>query len=44
MLWKQLCKEFCVMLVGVPAVLSASTASVLLTLKYAEKYVFDAKK
>ena len=35
---------FCVMLVGVPAVLSASTASVLFTLKYVDKYVFQDKK
>ena len=43
-MWNRAFKEFCVMFVGVPAILSATTASMILTMKYVDKITFDTKK
>jgi hypothetical protein len=43
-MWNKALKEFCMLFVGVPAVLSATTASMILTMKYVDKITFETKK
>ena len=43
-MWKQSFKVFWVMFVGIPAVLSVTTASMILTMKYVDKILFETKK
>lgn len=43
-MWNKAFKEFCVMFVGMPAVLSVTTASMILTMKYVDKITFESKK
>ncbi len=44
MVWKNLAKEACVMVIAFPVIISAGTAGMMMTMKYVDKYVFEDKK